>query len=198
MIEIIKYTSTSLMWGLLLGVFCLGLFFFTIKGWWKDVHYTFKSYLTGCVLGLILIYQCILLCGGVVITNMVDDCEPIIASYVNKYVSDTEEVLSKEKTDEVLRNLVSDNPLVARYVDTSDFKDCSASELPSAVVSQVKGKMRWFIVRRILWCVGFSIIAAILVIKNLTRQQDRMHENISRDRKRVKRNERSRINRYRR
>lgn len=197
MIEIIKYTSTSLIWGLLLGVFCLGLFFLTIKGWWKDVHYTFTSYLTGCVLGLILIYQCILLCGAVVVINMANDCEPIITSYVNKYVSDTEKVLPKDETDALLRNLVSENPLVAHYVDTSEFKDCRARELPSAIVSQVKEDMRWFIVRRILWCVGFSIIATILVIKNISSQQDRMHENISRDRKRVRLNERSRINRYR-
>lgn len=194
MIEVVKYTSTSLIRRLLRGVFYRGLF--TIKGWWKDVHHASTSCLIGCALGLILIYQCILLGGAIVVINMVDDCEPIITSYVNKYISDTEKVLPSKDTDKLLRNLVSDYPLVAHYVDTSEFKDYRAKELPSAVVSQVKRDMKWFIVRRILWCVGFSIIATVLAIKNTHHRQDRMHKNISRDRKRIKRNEHSRI-RYR-
>ena len=197
MIEFIKYASTSLLWGFLMGLFCLGLFFIIIKGWWKDARFTFKSYLTGCVLGLILVYQCILLCGAVIVINMADDSEPVLTSYVNQYSTHTEQILSKEESDKLLSDFIRSNPLVAHHIDSSKLQDCPARELPSVIISQVKSSMRWFIFRRVLWCLGFTLIAAILVIKSISRQQDGRRERNTRDRERIKRNTRTRINRYR-
>lgn len=198
MVEFIKYASASLLWGILIGLLCLAIFFIIVKGWWKDAHFTFKSYMTGAALGIILIYQCTLLSGAVMIINMADDCEPVISSYVNQYANQSEQVLSKEETDKLISDFTKNNPLVANHIDTSELQDCTAKEIPSVIISQVKGYMGWFIFRRVLWSLGFTMIAAILVIKSISRQQNRRREDISRDRKHVKRNERPRINRYRR
>ena len=198
MTELIKYASTSLLWGFLIGAFCLCLFIIMIKGWWKDARFTFRSYLTSVALGIILIYQCTLLCGAIIIINMADDCEPVITSCVTQYTSQTEQVLSKEETDKLISDFAKNNPLVANHIDTSELQDCTAKEIPSVIISQVKGNMEWFIFRRVLWSLGFTMIAAILVIKSISRQQNRRREDISRDRKHVKRNEHPRINRYRR
>ena len=147
MIEFIRYASTSLLWGFLMGLFCLGLFFIMIKGWWKDARFTFKSYLTGGVLGLILVYQCILLCGAVIVMNMADDSEPVLTSYVNQYSTHSEQILSKEESDKLLSDFIRSNPLVAHHIDSSKLQDCPARELPSVIISQVKSSMRWFIFR---------------------------------------------------
>ena len=197
MTELIKYASTSLLWGFLIGAFCLCLFIIMIKGWWKDARFTFRSYLTSVALGIVLIYQCTLLCGAIIIINMADDCEPVITSCVNQYTSQTEQVLSKEETDKLISDFAKNNPLVANHIDTSELQNCTAEEIPSVIISQVKGDMGWFIFRRFLWSLGFTIIAAIFVIKSISRQQDRKRERISKDRERVKRNHRVRINRYR-
>ena len=197
MTELIKYASTSLLWGFLIGAFCLCLFIIMIKGWWKDARFTFRSYLTSVALGIVLIYQCTLLCGAIIIINMADDCEPVITSCVTQYTSQTEQVLSKEETDKLISDFAKNNPLVANHIDSSELQDCTAKEIPSAIISQVKGDMGWFIFRRVLWSLGFTIIAAIFVIKSISRQQDRRRERISKDRERVKRNHRVRINRYR-
>ena len=197
MTELIKYASTSLLWGFLIGAFCLCLFIIMIKGWWKDARFTFWSYLTSVALGIVLIYQCTLLCSAIIIINMADDCEPVITSCVPQYTSQTEQVLSKEETDKLISDFAKNNPLVANHIDTSELQDCTAKEIPSVIISQVKGDMGWFIFRRVLWSLGFTIIAAIFVIKSISRQQDRKRERISKDRERVKRNHRVRINRYR-
>ena len=168
-----------------------------IKGWWKDARFTFRSYLTSVALGIVLIYQCTLLCGAIIIINMADDCEPVITSCVTQYTSQTEQVLSKEETDKLISDFAKNNPLVANHIDTSELQNCTAKEIPSVIISQVKGDMGWFIFRRVLWSLGFTIIAAIFVIKSISRQQDRKRERISKDRERVKRNHRVRINRYR-
>lgn len=197
MTELIKYASTSLLWGFLIGAFCLCLFIIMIKGWWKDARFTFRSYLTSVALGIILIYQCTLLCGAIIIINMADDCEPVITSCVTQYTSQTEQVLSKEETDKLISDFAKNNPLVANHIDTSELQDCTAKEIPSVIISQVKGDIGWFIFRRVLWSLGFTIIAAIFVIKSISRQQERRRERISKDRERVKRNHRVRINKYR-
>lgn len=196
MTELIKYASTSLLWGGLIGAFCLCLFIIMIKGWWKDARFTFKSYLTGGILGVVLIYQCTLLCGAITIIKMADDSESIITSYANQYTSQTEQVLSKEETDKLISDLAKNNPLVANHIDTSELQDCTAKEIPSVIISQVKGNMGWFIFRRVLWSLGLTIAAAVLVIKSISPKQDRECERISRDRERVKRNRHVRINRY--
>ena len=197
MTELIKYASTSLLWGFLIGAFCLCLFIIMIKGWWKDARFTFRSYLTSVALGIILIYQCTLLCGAIIIINMADDCEPVITSCVTQYTSQTEQVLSKEETDKLISDFAKNNPLVANHIDTSELQDCTAKEIPSVIISQVKGDIGWFIFRRVLWSLGSTIIAAIFVIKSISRQQERRRERISKDRERVKRNHRVRINKYR-
>lgn len=110
MVELIKYASASLLWGILIGLLCLAIFFIMVKGWWKDAHFTFKSYMTGAALGIILIYQCTLLSGAVMIINMADDCEPVISSYVNQYANQSEQVLSKEETDKLISDFAKNNP----------------------------------------------------------------------------------------
>lgn len=197
MIEFIRYASTSLLWGFLIGLLFLSLFYIIIKGWWKYARFTFKSYMATGALGLVLVYQCILLCGAVIVINMADDCELVLTSYVNQYSTHSEQILSKEETDKLLNDFIRNNPLVGNHIDSSTLQDCPAKELPLVIISQVKSSMRWFIFRRVLWCLGFTLIAAILVIKSISRQQGGRRERNSRDRERIKRNTRTRINRYR-
>ena len=57
LIDIIQFSFSSIVWGILIAVVCMALFVFIIKGWWRNALFTVWSYLIGIVLFLLLTFQ---------------------------------------------------------------------------------------------------------------------------------------------
>lgn len=197
MANIFSFPIASIACGLLIGIFCIALFFVLIKGWWKDASFGCLSYLIGFVLGIILIYQSVLACGSIAIINTADCCEPVLTEIVNKYTNDADMEVTSEQSDEVLKEFSAGNAIMASFIDDSHFVNYTASELPHAIIAKLKSNMRWFIFRRILWSLGLTIVAAVAVIKTMSRQFAQ-HERTGRTRQRIARTDRTRIVRRRR
>lgn len=199
MMEILRYSAGSVAWGFVIGLICITLFFVMIKGWWKDARFGCSSYLIGMVLGIILIYQCILICGSVAIIKVSNYSEPALTEIVNQYSDNAEKVLTPEESDKIIKDFALRNPLVAHYIDGGEFEGYTARELPHAIIAELKSYMGWFIFRRVLWSLGLTILSAILVIKTISRQyQSCSHERRDRSRQAVSRSDRSRISTRRR
>lgn len=197
MVEIIKYSASSAVWGFFIGIFCILLFYVLIKGWWKNAHFGCVSYLIGAVLGIVLIYQSILICGSIAIIKAAGSCEPVLEEIVNQYSDNAEKVMTPEESDKIMKDLTVRNPLVAYYIDGADFEGYTARELPHAMVSQLKSYMGWFVFRRILWSLGLSVFAAVLVNKMMSKQFQ-PHSERERSRQRVTKSDRERVSRRRR
>ena len=198
MIEVLRYSASSLFWGALIALLCLGLFFALIKGWWKDAKFTLSSYLIGFGLGLVLLYQSCLMCYSFVILRVADDCEPVLTDIISQCSDQADAVMTPEQSDEIIKKFALQNPLVAHYIDVKKYEGCTARQLPHAIVQDIKSYRRWFIFRRILWSLGWSILAAVLVIKTMSRQY-LSHDRYSRsERPRVSRSDRTRVSRRRR
>ena len=97
MMEILRYSVGSVAWGFIIGLICITLFFVMIKGWWKNAQFGCSSYLIGLVLGIILIYQCILICGSVAIIKVSNYSEPTLTELVKQYSDNAEKVLTPEE-----------------------------------------------------------------------------------------------------
>lgn len=199
MVEILRYSAGSVAWGFFIGLLCITLFFAMIKGWWKDARFGCSSYLIGLVLGILLIYQCILICGSVAIIKVSSHSEPVLTEIVNQYSDQSEKVLTPEESDQIIKDFALKNPLVAHYINGGEFEGYTARDLPHAIIAELKSYMGWFIFRRVLWSLGFTILSAILVIKTISRQySSRSHERINRSRESVSRSDRTRISTRRR
>ena len=68
--ELLKLSFSSLIWGVLITILCLVLFFVLIKGWYRSATYTPLSYLIGAVLFLFLSFQCTMIVGGLKINSL--------------------------------------------------------------------------------------------------------------------------------
>ena len=199
MMEILRYSAGSVAWGFIIGLLCLTLFFVMIKGWWKDARFGCSSYLIGFVLGILLIYRCILICGSVAIIKVSNHSEPVLTEIVNQYSDNAEKVLTPEESDKIIKDFALRNPLVAHYIDGGEFEGYTARELPHAIIDELKNYMGWFIFRRVLWSLGLTILSAFLVIKTISRKyESRSHERTDRSRQSVSRSDRSRISTRRR
>jgi len=184
--EILRYSFSSVIWGVLIAVSCMALFVFLIKGWYKNATFSPVSYLVGAVLFLFLSFQCVLIVGSLKIISMTDEYEQQITALVQSYSPGDE--VSQTQASEVIDAIIDKFPILEYYIGGGEFSGYTASQLPAAIAQELRSFMRWYIFRRILWCLGFVAVGAFLVIWSLSKNYTNLRrERIQYDRKRVSR-----------
>lgn len=184
--DILVYSFNSLIWGVLISAACMILFRFLIKGWYKDATLSPISYLIGAVLFFFLSIQCILIVGSLKIISMTDEYEQQITALVQSYTPEDE--VSQAQASEVIDAIIDEFPILEYYIGGGEFSGYTASQLPAAIAQELRSFMRWYIFRRILWCLGFVAVGAYLVIRSLSKNYtNTRRERIQHDRRRVSR-----------
>jgi len=164
--EILSYSFSSLIWGTLISAACMSLFIFLIKGWYKDATFSPISYIVGIILFFFLSFQCVLIVGSLKIISMIDVYEQQVASLVESFPSNEE--ISKSQASDVVDAIINEFPILEYYIGGGEFTGYTAGELPSAIAQELRTFMHWYIIRRLLWCLGFVIVGATCVIKSLS------------------------------
>lgn len=166
--DILNYSFSSVIWGLLIAIACMALFVFLIKGWYKDATFSPVSYIIGAILFIFLSFQCVLIVGSLKIISMTDDYEQRITSIVESLYSPSD-MVSMPQASDVIDTIIDEFPILEYYIGGGEFSGFTAAQLPHAMADELRSFMRWYIFRRILWCLGFVIVGAICVIKSLSR-----------------------------
>ena len=191
--DILRYSFSSMIWGILIAVACMALFVFLIKGWYKDAAFSPISYVVGTVLFLFLSFQCILIVGSLKILDSTDYYETEISRIVDSTYDSVDEV-SMGQADEIIQVIIDRFPLLQYYISGGEFSGFTAKELPHAMADELRSFMRWYIFRRILWCLGFVIVGAVCVIKSLSKNYAPVRRSERSQRQRVQ-TERRRVSR---
>ena len=76
-----------------------------------------------------------------------------------------------EVSTAIVEKWVSESPLLAHYVSSGYFEGYRAGELSDVMVDTLHEYMNWFILRRVLWSLGFVIVAAVVVIQTMRKGQ---------------------------
>lgn len=167
--DILNYSFSSVIWGILIAIACMALFVFLIKGWYKDATFLPVSYIVGVVLFLFLSFQCILIVGSLKILDTTDVYEREITNIVNSTYDAADEITIGQ-TDDIIQLFIDQFPLLQYYIGGGEFSGYTAKELPHAIADELRSFMHWYIFRRILWCLGFVIVGAICVIRSMSKQ----------------------------
>jgi len=185
--DILNYSFSSVIWGLLIAIACMALFVFLIKGWYKDATFSPVSYIIGAILFIFLSFQCVLIVGSLKIISMTDDYEQRITSIVESVYSPSD-MVSMPQASDVIDTIIEEFPILEYYIGGGEFSGFTAEQLPHAMADELRSFMRWYIFRRILWCLGFVIVGAICVIKSLSKNyQGIRRQRVQHDRRRVSR-----------
>ncbi len=191
--DILRYSFSSAIWGILIAVACMVLFVFLIKGWYKDATFSPVSYVIGAILFLFLSIQCILIVGSLKILDTTDYYEMEITRIVESTYDAADEVTMKQ-SDDIIKLVIDRYPLLHYYIGGGEFTGFTARQLPHAMADELRSFMRWYIFRRILWCLGFVIVGAVCVIKSLSkkyvpsrRSERTQRQRVQTDRRRVSR-----------
>ena len=193
LLDILRYSFSSVFWGILIAVACMALFVFLIKGWYKDATFSPISYVIGAVLFLFLSFQCIMIIGSLKIIDTTDYYETEIAGIVDSAYDAAEEITDGE-SDEIIKEAIERFPILQYYISGGEFSGYTAKELPHAIADELRSFMRWYIFRRILWCLGFVIVGAVCVIKSLTKNYTPLRRSDRQQRQRIQ-TERRRVSR---
>jgi hypothetical protein len=191
--DILKYSFSSAIWGILIAVICMALFVFLIKGWYKDATFSPVSYIIGAILFVFLSVQCVLIIGSLKIISTTDYYETEISRIVDN-VYDASDEVTKGQSDDIIQVIIDRFPILHYYIGGGEFSGFTAKELPHAMADELRSFMRWYIFRRILWCLGFVIVGAICVIKSLSRSYTPLRRMERGERQRVQ-TERRRVSR---
>lgn len=167
--DIIGLSVGSLFWGVVIALLSIGLFVFIITNWWKDAAFSVMSYVIGAVLFFLLSIQCTLIVGSLKIIDTTDEYEKYFTQIVGSMCKSWEQV-SEAEVDEVFESALADYPLLRHYFGSATFIGYRAYELPAAMAAEMRSYMRAYIVRRLLWCLGFVLVASVLTIKTLERR----------------------------
>ena len=170
--NIIQFSFSSLLWGILIALLCMALFVFIIKGWWKNALFTIWSYLIGFVLFLLLIFQCTMIVGSLKIVDTCDEYEAYFRQVVDSAYEGWQEV-SQRDADIVIKKSIAKFPLLEYYISGGEFSGHSAENLPTVMADELRSFMWSYIIRRLLWCLGFVLVAGILGIKTLNQYNKR-------------------------
>ena len=185
--DILTYSFSSVIWGILIAIVCMALFVFLIKGWYKDATFSPISYVIGIILFLFLSFQCILIVGSLKILDMTDYYETEITSIVDNAYDDLDEI-TMGQADGIIQEVINRFPILQYYIGGGEFSGFTAEQLPHAMADELRSFMRWYIFRRLLWCLGFVIVGAICVIKSLSKNyQGIRRQRVQHDRRRVSR-----------
>ena len=191
--DILRYSFSSAIWGILIAVACMVLFVFLIKGWYKDATFSPVSYVIGAILFLFLSIQCILIVGSLKILDTTDYYEMEITRIVESTYDAADEVTMKQ-SDDIIKLVIDRYPLLHYYIGGGEFTGFTARQLPHAMADELRSFMRWYIFRRILWCLSFVIVGAVCVIKSLSkkyvpsrRSERTQRQRVQTDRRRVSR-----------
>ena len=177
--DILRYSFSSAIWGILIALVCMALFVVLIKGWYKDATFSPVSYVIGAILFLFLSIQCILIVGSLKILDTTDYYEMEITQIVD-ISYDTLDEVTMGQADDIIKVIIDRFPLLQYYISGGEFSGFTAKELPHAMADELRSFMRWYIFRRILWCLGFVIVGAVCVIKSMSKQKKRVSSNLRR------------------
>lgn len=167
--NIIQYSIGSLVWGVLIAVLCMALFILIIKGWLKDAMFSVWSYLIGIVLFVLLAFQCTMIVGSLKIIDTTGTYEAYFTEIVDNIYDGWEQVPT-EQADIIIKKAIAEYPLLEYYIGGGEFNGFNAKQLPAAIAEELRSFMRAYITRRLLWCLGFVLVAGVLGIKTLDKQ----------------------------
>lgn len=171
--NILEYSLSSVLWGIIISLACVGLYVLIVKGWYKDAIFSFATWFNLLILFFLLSFQCTMIVGSIKIQKEIDNLETAVKDIVdtNCYSS---EIVSDEESKDILYQVIENYPLLKYYVGDGEFVGFTAAQLPHVIASELQFFMKWYIFRRLLWCLFFVFVAALFTIRSLRNEHPKL------------------------
>lgn len=167
---ILKYSIGSLLYGGFITVLFLSLFIFLIKGWYKDAVFKTVSFVVLGLLALVVLWNSTIICGALAMKSDISSIRIMIEEAVETLDFNPAMAVDSLQSNEVLREVTARHPILNYYTDSCDFSGWSAAQLPAAMCDTLNDYLNGIILKSLIWCLGFVVVGAVIVIKTMDRR----------------------------
>lgn len=189
--DILRFSFSSVIWGVLIASAMMALFVFIVRGWWKNALFTPATYVCGAILLLLLMFQCTMTVGALKIIDNSDDYEAAMNGIVKGNYLYLDREASPDETNVVIEELVSREPLLQHYIGGGWSEGVSLRNVPHVMADELRSYMWSYIVRRLLWSLAFVLVLGFIAIKTLdTSNKTHTRVRVNRDTSRISRDTR--------
>ena len=164
--EIISFSMGSLIWGVLIAIIFVALFFVIISNWYKNMPLTPVSYIICAILFLILAFHCVFIVGEIKIISSADDYKAYIQQIFNMLNIDGNMWIKESEAKPVLDSLFDHYPLLQHYLCDYSYEG-TVAQMPNSMIDYFVSLVKEELLYDILWCLGAVIVASILVILSM-------------------------------
>lgn len=170
--DILTYSASSLIIGLIVTLLLVGLLFFIVKSFFPQSTFSLLSIVVGVVLTFFLGYRMITMCGAISLKWMCDDFETYINSLIPENMLHEAVPLSKSDTDMITDKALREFPILSQFVGGGTFIGTDTSTIAHAMATTLGEFLNQFIWQSLLWGFVYLAIAAALVVWTLKKQWD--------------------------
>ena len=156
---------STLLWGGILSIVIIVLLYLLMRGLYFSYRFTLWNILLMLVLWILFFSPNTMMGGAMYAKGYVDDVQELVSSVANQANGTFTQLSSAEQVEQVKLAIQEEFPIVSSYVEKIDVKSIADGSTGYAVgIAQVMKKtINYYILRRILWIIGFIIGGGILL-----------------------------------
>lgn len=170
--DILKYSASSIIVGIIVTLLLVGLMFFIVKGFFPRSTFSPLSILVGLILTLFLGFRMITMCGAISLKWMCNDFETYVNSLIPDDMDQLEIPLSERDADRIVSQAIDEFPILPHFVSSGTFIGTNTSNIAHIMAETLNDFLNQFIWQTLLWGLVYLAIAAVLVVWTLKKQWD--------------------------
>lgn len=160
---------SCLFWGVVIAIVVTAIVLFLVKGL-VNKELSLLSWCAALVMLVLLAIQATLMVGAIKAKGMVSDIEDTVGSLMqtarNTSTTASEQLQITDWIDEV----EDEYPFIENIVDFDNLSEEDPEEIVEVIGNEVNSYLNWYIVRRILWSLGFLVVGVLLTVKLMERR----------------------------
>lgn len=158
--ELFSTAFMSIFYGVVIASAFMALLYFLLKQLQKGIVESVPFYVTGVVLFFLLSIQLSMMMGAFEAKSYIDGMEIT----VSQMVEGVSGVVSAQESQEILNEVLDENPLFGVFVDTCNFSGNDVTNLPQVMADSFRDVLNSFIWRRFWWSLCSVVVAVLIAI----------------------------------
>lgn len=153
----------SLLWGGIISVVLIVLLYVLMSVLFSSYRFTLWNIIVMLILWILLFAQSTMMVGAMYAKGYVDDVQKLVTDVIG-YTNADFGIYSSEEQLEKIKEAVDENlPVASSFVENIDVESITESGLNFAdsVSIVMKSYINFYILRRVLWILGFMIVGGI-------------------------------------
>lgn len=158
--SLLSTATMAIFYGVVITVAIMALLYFLLKQIQRGIVESIPFYITGAFLFVLLTIQISMMVGAFEAKSYLDGIEISISQMVEGFSG----IVSAQESQQILDEVIGQNPLLGIFVDTCDFSGNAVEDLPHMMAESIRDLLKGFIWHRFWWILCSILVAVVIAI----------------------------------